>query len=480
MLFSASSARTIAILTAAALQAGCAVPLGPGFGHPTRAIDAGIPPAALTGVHLRVTDTLKNSGNRDLVYLDVDLPEATVPGSLKIAVDGRDVQPSRATSESGAARRVSFDHRWVPGQSRTIVIDYTLPPEFSSRGLIAAAPDGFCVADPSAFPAWLTPPGLFASSDWRARTRTIEVTFPAEFRVLAGGLERHTVRQGTSTRYQFRTGAHGTSQYVVAGRYLEQRVKTANGEVVFWTFQPLDASAAQAAAERLAATSATFGRLFGALTKHPAPMYVVESPAPASSGAANDGLSAASFPEGVLLDRSAFARGLDSEPVLEAAEYGLARIWFGWYGEPNQESRILLGRGISLFAVALAAEARGGEAARRSQIARLYAAYQGSISRAGDQPLVNVPVDATLEQLSTDAYRAALFWAALEDLAGPDNFGRAMRRYWTATKDQPLEMDELRSALEAAAGRDFAPAFRTWLNRPGVPDDFRARYSAQP
>jgi aminopeptidase N len=38
--------------------------------------------------------------------------------------------------------------------------------------------------------------------------------------------------------------------------------------------------------------------------------------------------------------------------------------------------------------------------------------------------------------------------------------------------------DELRSAMEAETGQNLAPLFHAWLDRPGIPADFRARYAA--
>jgi hypothetical protein len=88
---------------------------------------------------------------------------------------------------------------------------------------------------------------------------------------------------------------------------------------------------------------------------------IVELP-PASPGAADgEGIISASFPHGVLLDGRTIAQGISSEPVLELAEYELASSWFGWRTRASLESKIVLERGIGLFAVVRAAEARGGE-----------------------------------------------------------------------------------------------------------------------
>jgi aminopeptidase N len=39
---------------------------------------------------------------------------------------------------------------------------------------------------------------------------------------------------------------------------------------------------------------------------------------------------------------------------------------------------------------------------------------------------------------------------------------------------------ELRSALEAASGRDLAPMFREWRSLSDVPLEFRAKYRSAP
>jgi hypothetical protein len=179
----------------------------------------------------------------------------------------------------------------------------------------------------------------------------------------------------------------------------------------------------------------------------------------------------------VLLDEQLMAQGVDTEPVLDRAEYELARTWFGWYARPSADSQILLGRGMSLYAVTRADAARGGDAARTAAITRLLADYESARKRAEDGPLLKLPPDAALERQTTHAYKSALFLVALEDSAGRGNFDGAVRRILRATTGEEIDVDELRSALEAATGRDFAELFRLWLNRPGIPDDFRQRYA---
>ena len=72
---------------------------------------------------------------------------------------------------------------------------------------------------------------------------------------------------------------------------------------------------------------------------------------------------------------------------------------------------------------------------------------------------------------------AALFFVALEDLCGHDNLRAALRDIIHDRAGSDTGYEELRAATESASGKDLAEMFRTWLVQPGIPGDFRARYS---
>ena len=102
-------------------------------------------------------------------------------------------------------------------------------------------------------------------------------------------------------------------------------------------------------------------------------------------------LSALSFPQGILLDQRAFARGLTSEPVLELAEYELAQSWFGWRVQVPPAAQYLLRDGLARFAVLAAGEAREGEPARRRAIAALIATFDSYRAAAHLPTSASVP-----------------------------------------------------------------------------------------
>lgn len=475
------SIRLPAAALLATLLTGCSVPLGPGFRLRSRQLtfpDAAAPSAK---VHMRVTERMENTGNRALPYLDVSLPTAIdlAKNNLAIRVDGKSIILMAESQDPAAPFRVQFDPPWPARQPREIVLEYDLATDPVSGGVALVTPNGFYLADPRALPFWLTPVGFFASGNVLSRDERFEVTLPADFRVLASGRQQRKRAPDGSFLYRFRTSGEEIPSFVIAGRYQEQLVRTGTGNLLFWTFQPLDPSVAQMVAGRLTATAAAFSSVFGPLPT-PGLLRVVEAPAdlfsPARSG---QSVEAASFPQGLLMGPSAFEQGLASELVLQATEAELVRIWFGWRVPLRSDVDTLLGRGLGLFAVALAAEARGGQAARRLEIVRLLAEFDRARGAGSDDPLLQSPEQSTPQQLAANALKAALFLADLDDLAGQNKFEEAMRRLQLAIAGRglTLSLDDFRSSLELSTGSPMAGVFRQWLNNPGVPDAFRDRYS---
>jgi hypothetical protein len=475
-------------LLAAALLAtilsGCAVPLGPGFRLRSRQVVLGNAPGPSAPVHIRVSEQIENTGNRALSYLDVSLPAATDPAKshLAIRVDGKPVTPKAISQDPTAPIRVGFDPPWPMRQRREIVVEYDLATDPISGGVASATAEGFYLADPDALPLWVTPVGFFVRGEVLTREERFEVTLPADFRVLASGRQERRRAADGNVFYRFRTSGKELPSFVIAGRYQEQITTTPGGSLVFWTFRSLDPAMAQMAAERLTATTAVFARLFGP-PPAPGPLRIVETPPGVLSldaEAPGRPAEAAAFPQGLLVGPRAFEQGIASEHVMRVAEAELVRIWFGWRVPLRPEVDTLLGRGLGLFAVALAAEARGGQPARRIEIARLLEEYDRAHAAGDEGSLLRPARQSTPQQIAASALKAALFLADLDDLAGGDKFEQSIQRLQLglAGRGLAVSLDDLRSSLEISAGTPMADVFRQWLNHPGVPDGFRERYAS--
>ena len=460
---------------------GCAVALGPAFNQAYRSVDVSATSIEPTHIHVQVSDKLENIGDRSLTYLDVVLPNGPSFGTsnVSVTVGGKAVADRRVTQESGPSLRILFDPRWPQGERREIVFAYDLEPAPEGRGVVAATADGFYLADPNVFPAWQAPLGPFARGSLRAQTQQLEVTVPADFRVLGVGREQRIEHHGESVRHRFEMVGAEFPPYLVAGRYQEQRVETETGAVIFWTRESLDEKTARVAGQHLAATNSTYEEVFGSITRSHLPIHVVETAAelaPILSVTSN--VSAASFPEGVLFDHRAITLGLTSGPVLDLADYELARTWFGWHLRPRPEAELLLGRGMALFAALHAAERRGGAPARQQEMVRLIGTYDSRGTANDEKPGFGPAVGYSRQEATAKSYKGALFLLSLEEIAGEEKFHSALRRILTDMAGQEIASAELRSAVEAEAGRNLAGEFHAWLDHPGLPAEFRARYQA--
>lgn len=477
------------------------MPLGPGFQFSGRQTDIRPVAGAPGTLHIRVVDHLVNAGDRKLASLEVRLPDGPGFGTqnIGVAIAGKNTLLDQSSIIDPRMNRVVFDPPWEQQQRALIVTEWDLVPKLSARGSVAATAEGFYIADETALPIWQTPTGIFSVGTAVPDRELLTVLAPADFRILAPGkaLKRTKSAPGklVSQGFRIRTDKDFLP-YVIAGRYQELTIRDGDGSVSFWTFQPLDPQAAKTAAARLASSMRALSDFFGPLSKGGTSIHIVESPGdlPMEFGNAEsispEGIAASpqvhgeiadpayggnSFPAGVLLDSRAIAQGVADEDVLQLAEYELARTWFGWLVRPTPEAQILMGRGVGLFGLVVAAESRGADP-RRGMVASLLDRYGRAQAIAPDRRLMEPPFGYSRAERISSGYRAALLLVALEDLCGHDALRQAFRQIVGSRAGAEAGYEELRSAAEAASGRDLAEFFRRWLNQPGVPEEFRGRY----
>jgi hypothetical protein len=461
------------------LASACVHPLGPGYQFADRQAEILVSSASPGRIHFHVADELENAGDRPLRSLEVRLPDGPVFGeqNLRMLVEGAEVSAQPSSQIDVRMMRAPFDPPWQQNERRKVVTEWDLVPEASARGTIVASPDGYFVADETALPLWQTPNGVFAVGGANPGKELLTVFAPPDFRVLAPGKAlKHTADGNYVARRFLINPANDFLPYVVAGRYQEKLIHARQGEVQFWTFHTMDGPAAQTAADRLSASMKALAEYFGPASEGKAAVRIVEAPVelPAELGAPGDP-GGASFPEGALLGSRAFRQGIASEGVLQLAEYELTRTWFGWRVRPRPEAQILMGRGVGLFGLVVAAEGRGQDQ-RRSMVESLIDRYDEARRAAPDKRLMEPPSGYSRAERISTGYRAALFFVALEDLCSHDDLRAALRDILRTRASSDTGYEELRSAVESASGKDLAEMFRAWLVQPGIPGDFRARY----
>jgi hypothetical protein len=143
----------------------------------------------------------------------------------------------------------------------------------------------------------------------------------------------------------------------------------------------------------------------------------------------------------------------------------LASGWLGYGQNPGFYEQQPPMSALPAFAAALALEVATGAQVREQIIRRA---------------LVEIPVRASPESNNDPAVSRAkgfLLFYALRDRVGADPFQKAMRHMLFARRQRGFDLSDLISAVEEESHQDVGPFVRQWIKRPGVPDDFRARYS---
>jgi hypothetical protein len=459
---------TLGLLVSLALLEGCAVPLGPGYHLRRETVTARYQPSSALPLRVLTETEMVNVGNAPLDRLTIQMPELQSAMQASVWINGRPV--TAAMERDQGETRISVPIRPPLAQrgSLRLRMEYEIP---------AALPE-FMLKPDAWFSNFVPPKHLFAKGQARAEKTELEILVPAGYRVLTSGRRQgaHSSRAGGETEYRFQIREGDFPPFLVAGKFDERKIHTLGREVVFWTLQPLDTGCAQVFAGRLATTANLYRSRFGRLSKRAAQIPVIEMPA-GSGSPASKAEGVGSVPHGILI--SAVPSELCREPqrFFPEAERALAATWFGWTVAPEPDARAFLVGGTRRYAM-LVAEEGGSPAAERERLVKGWLAEYDNLS-SRTQPIAPV----ALKRDSPDAERkmagiqSVLFLIALQDRFGPVAIQNALAHLVSSLPGNTAGINDVRSALEEATGRNLFDFFREWLDRPGIPAAFRGRYS---
>ncbi len=72
--------------------------------------------------------------------------------------------------------------------------------------------------------------------------------------------------------------------------------------------------------------------------------------------------------------------------------------------------------------------------------------------------------------------KSFLFFYALQDRYGKETFQKAISHMLDARREHGFELSDLIAAFDQETHQNAAEFVRLWMKRPGVPEEFRARY----
>jgi hypothetical protein len=208
---------------------------------------------------------------------------------------------------------------------------------------------------------------------------------------------------------------------------------------------------------------------FGPRGKDPLPVWIVECPGKAipttgsNPAGIRQGFSGCQpLPDVALIEDISTLR---SDSLIES----LSPSWLGLGAEPHLAELAAPLEALERYVASAAKQSRREAGARSKDVAESLAIYPRS---AGHEKSMEKK-----KRGSADREKSLFFFYALEDQYGRDHLHHAIARMIHARRGRGYDLDDLRSALEAETCQNVADFFHRWLDNPGIPDDFRARYS---
>jgi hypothetical protein len=142
----------------------------------------------------------------------------------------------------------------------------------------------------------------------------------------------------------------------------------------------------------------------------------------------------------------------------------LASSWLGYAQNPGFYEQELPLSLLPAFAAATGREAAAGEESRTETIRR---------------SLRLIPVKTEPhKQEDRDVLRAKsfLFFYALQDKYGKEVFRKGISHMLSARRARGFKLSDMIAAFEQETHQNVAEFVRLWMKRPGLPEEFRARY----
>jgi hypothetical protein len=478
----ASCSRLAATLAGflALFASACAVPLAPGYRILKESRSVEFVPGETPELRIRADFMLENSGNSELTFVDVALPDEKVFGltNPRAKVDGSETAfaslPADYQEEEPNSLRIPLDPPWKQKKTRGVEIEYTFRAPGDSEERITLGKDNFHLGPRGWFPLPQPPKHFLAPYPKRPDHMVYTVRIPEDFLILARGAPAGQKKDGGEVEYRFDLGKRDLTPYVVAGRYTASSARR-NG-AVFWTLKPLEGDPGPAE-ERITAAWSILEGDFGPLDKNIRAPHVVESPELRGESGAEAEAAIAAFPGGALVNGAALAQGIGSEEFLEAVAQALARGWFDDEIYPAPEAAVVMGEGLPEYATIAIEEARNGEPGRRRRILYYLEEYDKARKEAAEKPLGEAMASSPREQRRIALAKAPLFFAALEDACGHAQMQGGLKQLVALMGSREANIEDLRAELELSSGKDLAELVRVWLNEKGIPEEFRERYA---
>jgi hypothetical protein len=461
-------------LEAAALAAGCVAPLGPGCIIESQQVHVQFVPAPEPRIRLDAEYLLKNTGNQPLSELELRLP-----GRLHFHFD----EPRAAwdataittgiSTESPRNAVIVLPRPWTKSARHTLHLSVEYLPASAGETALSFSGDAFFLPAAGWSPELLPARGLFATGGVPPKKWEMSVRVPEGFLVHTSGQQAKTSRRSGELIVFASQRANDHYPFVIAGRYTSAEIGGGKEKIFLWTRKAQEAAGLRGASDALVRTIEAYDSAFGARSKDSSTMYIVECPVAAGcftnlnalmakllTGDEKEPISA----ETVSLDTVMVDLSGGMPKLVVAAAPALAASWLGYAQNPGfyeQEPPLSV---FPAFAASIGREAVEGAGSRAETIRR-------GLQLIPEKAAARRPEDSNVVRA-----KSLLFFYALQDRYGRDVFRKAISHMLYSRRERRFELSDLIAAFEQETHQNAAEFVRSWMKRPGVPEEFRARY----
>jgi hypothetical protein len=464
------------LVCAAYFAAGCAAALGPGYTIVKQQITVQFAPAPQPVIRIEGIYQLKNTGNQPLTTLELRLPgRRRFPFSDPSAQWDKTALKMAVSPDNPRNVLLTLPRPWTVSSRHTLrlYVEYQRPS--SSENALSFTPHAFFLPaqgwSPELFPAR----GIFAKGGVPPKSWDLIVRVPGDFLVHTSGQakKQSTKKSSNSSERAIRVQQTVQDQYpfVIAGRYVAARLAAGEETVNLWTRSPQDPEVLRHPSEALARTVQAYDATFGTRPKDSHQLWIVECPNVAGCFSTTSSNFSRLTSEGnekttaeMASQDTAMVDLTGGAPEIASVGPSLASSWLGYAQNPGFFEQAPPLSALPAFAASRGREAVEGPQVRTQIIRRLLRA---------------IPENPRPHQPETDDVlraKSLLFFYGLQDRYGQQVFSAAISHMLYARRGGGFDLGDLIAAFEEEVHQNVGQFVRIWMKRPGVPEEFRARY----
>ena len=453
--------------------ASCAVALGPGYTIQKQEIRVRFVAKPEPHIQVAADYHLKNTGTRPLEELELRLPGRRFRlNELRATWDSKSTTLAPAP-DAPRDTVMKLAEPWKVSSRHTLHLTTEFLPAQERESSLSFSSDAFFLPASGWSFELLPPNGLFPTGGAPPDKWDLVVAVPDGFQIHTSGTEKKSVRKGQETVVRAEQGAKDAYPFVIAGRYSAAEIGKGDKKVHLWTSRQQDAAKLRDISDALARIMTEYETAFGERGKAPSPTWIVECPVVAGCFTNLNALRAKllaqeeneqATTEMISQDTMVVDLSEGTPTLATRAAPSLAASWLGYGQSPaffEQRLPLLM---LPAFAAAIGRDAVEGGDARTETIRRALLLIPSGEKPSGEE-------DARAMQV-----KSFLFFYALQDQYGRDTFRKAMQHMLYARRERGFDLNDLIAAFEEETHQNVAEFVRMWMKRPGVPEEFRARY----